>query len=359
METSLSTPETGRPKSPTNAVTSVKEIKTVSSGPDSVIWERPEGRVRVDRVGNRNRVTLEPFDKPRQTRFAVHHETAYPLDLIESIVRAKEFATICDEMRRDEAEDYVSRNLKESILTYCPAGEFKGKRLLDFGCGMGASTMRLAKMLPETQIVGIELESYLIDIARKRKDFYGADNVTLLQSPSADSLPPNLGTFDCVVFSALFEHLLPHERKALLPVIWNLLRPRGVLFVSETPHRWHFKESHTTQLMFLNYLPDRVALWSTRKFCRRYPGDVGWEFLLREGIRGGTVSEILAILKTQSGKPQLLHPIDGSDAIDCWLKTTNTSKSKRIMARAFKVLKALTGITFTPMVQLAIRRAAI
>jgi len=342
--------------SPRNDVTSVKDVKVVPDGEGRVIFERPEGRVRIERVGDRNRVTVElSSDQPHSPTLV--HETSYPLDLIESIVRAKEFGWICDEMCRDEAEDYVARNLQATLFTYCSMNEFRGKRVLDFGCGMGASTMRLAKLLPDSQIVGVELESYLIEIARKRKAFYNADNVTLLQSPSGDRLPPDLGTFDFVVFSALFEHLLPHERKALLPMIWGTLRPQGVLFISETPHRWHFKEAHTTKLMFINYLPDSLTLWATRTFSRRYPKDVSWEFLLREGIRGGTVNEIVRILRTQPGEPILMVPAKGGDRIDVWLEATNKSKTKRVMAGAFKVLKAVTGITFAPSLQLGIRRS--
>jgi hypothetical protein len=36
---------------------------------------------------------------------------------------------------------------------------------------MGTSTMQLAKMLPEARVVGIELEDYLLDVARKQRPF--------------------------------------------------------------------------------------------------------------------------------------------------------------------------------------------
>ena len=189
--------------------------------------------------------------------------------------------------------------------------------------------MWLSRMFPESEIVGVEIEPHLLEIARMRRDFYRADRVTLLQSPSGDSIPPDLGTFDFIVLSALFEHLLPHERPVILPKVWETLSPGGVLFLCETPHRYHFKESHTTKLYGLNYLPDRLTLWATRRFCKRYGPDVSWEFLLREGIRGGTVREILGILKATGSPPEHCSPPGSSGP-----RTSSTSGSSRRAGRS-------------------------
>ena len=144
-----------------------------------VILQREEGRVRVERTGDRHLVSLEP-SYPSRPIYVRSHETRYPLELIESIAAVKEFAHICDEMRRDEAEDYVGRNVRQTITSYCPLADLRGKRVLDFGCGMGASTMRLAQLLPDSQITGIELEPHLLNIARKRQDFYRALNLCIV-----------------------------------------------------------------------------------------------------------------------------------------------------------------------------------
>ena len=324
-----------------------------------ITLQRPEGRIHIEPVRGGHRVRLEPFNQGKWTQFT-HHETTYPVGLIQAICQVKEFGNICDEMRRDEVASYVGRSLRFAIFPYFEEADFRGKRILDFGCGMGASSMWLSRMFPESEIVGVELEPHLLEIARMRRDFHRADKVTLLQSPSGDSLPPDLGTFDFVVFSALFEHLLPHERPALLPKVWETLSPGGVLFLCETPHRYHFKESHTTNLYGLNYLPDRLTLWATRRFSKRYGPDVSWEFLLREGIRGGTVREILGILKATGSPPELLTPrlLGTKDLIDVWLESTSKTLSKRLMARSFKILKTFTGIIYIPSLTLAIRKKA-
>src|SRR5450631_3033526 len=61
-----------------------------------------------------------------------------------------------------------------------------------------------------------------------------------------EELPAALGRFDVIVFSAVFEHLLARERAVVIPQVWSVLAPGGVLLVGETPHRWTPVELHTT-----------------------------------------------------------------------------------------------------------------
>jgi hypothetical protein len=64
--------------------------------------------------------------------------------------------------------------------------------------------------------------------------------------------------FDYIMFNAVFEHLLPHERPRLLPAVFvRHLRPVGVMFLNQTPYRYSLVEVHTTGgLPLINYLPE-------------------------------------------------------------------------------------------------------
>ena len=97
-------------------------------------------------------------------------------------------AYLCDEILRDESPDYVQKSLKYDLLSYFDEEGFKNKRLLDFGCGSGASTMILARMFPNTEIVGIELEETLLSIAKMRANHYGYKNIELIISPNPNQL---------------------------------------------------------------------------------------------------------------------------------------------------------------------------
>jgi len=284
-------------------------------------------------------------------------ETAYPLELIQEIHAIKGIY-LCDEIMREEDPRYVEHFLRHEVLGYVDAAQFADKRVLDFGCGSGASTVILGRLLPPCDIVGIELEENLLAIARQRAKYSALQRVRFLQSPCEDALPAELGTFDYIMFNAVFEHLLPGERRVLLPKIWNLLNPGGILFLNQTPHRYAPIEIHTTGLPLINYLPDSLALLMARHFSRRVRPDDDWDTMLRAGIRGSTVREIMGILATY-GSPTLLEPRNSvGDQIDLWygrLSRRHAALKKMIWA-ALKVLKKTTGIELTPELALAIRK---
>jgi len=326
-------------------------------------------------TSGKNKITVKLLDNKLFMPYGMW-ETAYPVDLIEQILSVKGPAWLCDEIMRDESVDYVQENLRYDLLSYISEEEFKNKRILDFGCGSGASTMALCRMLPLTEIMGIELNDKLLSIAKLRAEHYGFDKVTLLLSQNADVLPRSIGEFDYVMLNAVFEHLLPLERKALLPELWNLLKPNGILFIMETPYKYFPVEFHTTGLPLINYFPDKIALFYARNFSKRNLKKYTWENLLRMGIRGGSVGEILKLMNDCRRKPTLLEPsgLVVKDRLDLWdiqmnnyLKRSSLRGLKksififlgRIFLASSKLLRALTGDTFLPRLSIAIRKSSL
>ena len=116
------------------------------------------------------RIEVHPFDK---SLFVSKDkcETSYPLDLIQHILNVKGPDYLCDEIMRDEDPAYVRKDLEADLNAYFDKNIFAGKRLLDFGCGSGASSMILARMFPTTEIVGVELDKDLLSVARARAEF--------------------------------------------------------------------------------------------------------------------------------------------------------------------------------------------
>lgn len=290
-------------------------------------------------------------------------ETSYPLNLIQKILDVKGPAWLCDEILREESPDYVQSSLKYDLLSYHDPEEFKNKRLLDFGCGSGASTMILARMFPDTEIVGVELEEKLLSVARLRAHYYGYKNINLLLSPDANSLPPSIGSFDYVSLRAVYEHLLPNERDTILQQIWSVLKPGGILFLNETPHIGFPLETHTTGLWFINYLPDNLAHSYARRFSKAKLKTESWNELLRKGIRGGSVKEILKILNRSHHSPILLNPcrLGVKDRIALWgFQAARDGKPMRGAKKAFlflsKLLNRCTGIMVLPDLSLAIQK---
>jgi 2-polyprenyl-3-methyl-5-hydroxy-6-metoxy-1,4-benzoquinol methylase len=247
-----------------------------------------------------------------------HYQTSYSVELIELILNMKG-AYLCDEIMREEDPSYVQNELHDAIFMYIQAPDFENKRVLDFGCGAGASTVILARMFPSAQIVGVDLVSDFLSITKARARYYGFDNIEFRLSPNGKELPKDIEYFDYVILNAVYEHLLPDEREPVLRQIWSIMKPGGILFMTQTPNRFFPIEKHTTGIPFLNYLPDRVVLAMAHRLSKQVSPDESWETLLRRGIRGATEREIMNILRDNyHDSPALLKPgeSDLCDSID-------------------------------------------
>ena len=291
------------------------------------------------------------------------YETGYPINLIKKILIIKGPAYLCDEIMREESYDYSTKHIFCNVFGYINKEKLKNKKVLDFGCGCGASAIIISRIMPDASITGVELKSRLLEIALSRAEYYKVGNrVKYFISPNGNSLPKGIGDFDYIFLSAVYEHLLPAERNAILPLLWSSLKPAGILFINQTPFRWFPIETHTTSgLIFINYMPEVIALFYARHFSKRKLSNNSWSTLLRKGIRGGSVREITKILKNHSCSHNILEPkrLGLKDRIDIWYSVLNKSrylKIKKSLFLLFKLIKISTGHIFLPTLTLAIKK---
>jgi 2-polyprenyl-3-methyl-5-hydroxy-6-metoxy-1,4-benzoquinol methylase len=333
---------------------------------DRLVLHGADGVVEIEDLGDaKRRVTARPLGGGPQA--LASFETTYPLELIQSILEVKGAAWVCDEISRDQDAGSIQRYFENDFLPYVSPAEFEGKRILDFGCGSGSSTMVLARMFPRSEIVGVELSSEYLRIARARQRFYGYSNVSFLQSPAGTTVPRELGDFDFIVMSAVFEHLLPEERRTVMPQLWARLRVGGCLLLNQTPHRFFPFESHTTGLPLINYLPDRMAHYVARRFSPRGLGGESWESLLRKGIRGATEREILASIgesaRDADARPALLPPRRPRyrDRVDVWYAALGPRHRalKASCRELLRLVERFSGTTWVVNLSLAIGKGAV
>ena len=102
------------------------------------------------------------------------------------------------------------------------------KTLLDFGCGIGYSSSYISKLFPETQITGIDTDSFSIESCKKlnipNSTFYNIDITT-------QDLPNN--KYDLILSSCVMHHIPPENRKTVLEKLLNSLNKNGKLFIFE------------------------------------------------------------------------------------------------------------------------------
>jgi SAM-dependent methyltransferase len=322
------------------------------------VWlEHDRGRVSIHELPDgQRRVVTHP--EPGVHVSLSECVTRYPIDLIEQILRVKSPSYLCDEIARDEDPNYVRLFLSYALLGYVPPEAFKGARILDFGSGSGASTAVLARLLPDAEIVGVELEPDYIAIARRRAQHYGLTNFVFHQSPDPTTVPDELGEFRYINLGAVYEHLLPDERRMLMPQLWARLEVGGVIFVNQLPHRLYPIEAHTTGLPLLNYLPDRLAHLAATRLSARIDRDTSWATLLRAGIRGGTARSVQRDLTRSGGSAELLEPkqMGLQDHADLWYGFSVQRRAtpiKRAMRIAFKGLSRIAGQPIAPGLDIA------
>ncbi len=105
-------------------------------------------------------------------------------------------------------------------------GNFAPRRILDYGCGMGDTTRKLAEIYPEAQVDGFDPDATAIAYAKDhyviaRLSFYDAyENLRKYR-------------YDLCYCNGVFHHILPPERIIVLQQIRDVLLPGGVLALFE------------------------------------------------------------------------------------------------------------------------------
>ncbi len=154
--------------------------------------------------------------------------------------------------------------------------DLNGKHMVEIGCGTGSSTASLVPFLSGAHAYDIIAPS--VDAARQRLEIMGfgdrmtwrvADPSSLLAMLESDILGPDgPGGTDIVLLYAVVEHQSIEERIATLKTAWKLLRPGGILIVTDTPNRLCYFDWHTADLPFYHMLPDRLAIPYSQKSPR-------------------------------------------------------------------------------------------
>ena len=112
-----------------------------------------------------------------------------------------------------------------------------GERLLDFGCGGGAGSVRLAKLLRASgQLTCVDVSEYWIEKAKHRLRRYGNAKCLVGDIRKLD-IPDS--SFDVICIIHVIHDIAPAERQSVTDRLASLLDRNGKLFIREP-----IKESH-------------------------------------------------------------------------------------------------------------------
>jgi 2-polyprenyl-3-methyl-5-hydroxy-6-metoxy-1,4-benzoquinol methylase len=116
-----------------------------------------------------------------------------------------------------------------------------GRSVLDIACGEGYGCDLMGQVA--AQVIGIDIDSGAIEMARKR---YSRPNLQFKEG-STSAIPMDDSSVDVIVSFETLEHLL--DQNAFWSEIRRVLKPEGILVIS-SPNRDVYNEQRTTENPF-------------------------------------------------------------------------------------------------------------
>lgn len=121
------------------------------------------------------------------------------------------------------------RHVKQHLLS--SADILPATTVLDIGCGTGTMTIWLKQRYPSAEVIGLDADPAILDIARTKAQRAGVD-VQFLEANATDIPLPDDAVYS-VVSSLFFHHLDTDQKRAVLREILRVLAPGGELHISD------------------------------------------------------------------------------------------------------------------------------
>ena len=152
-----------------------------------------------------------------------------------------------------EALKALPRIFVDLVLPRLPALAARledGARVLDVGCGGGWAVVQLAERFPRTSCVGIDLEPYSVELARRLLEERGLGDRCPARAQSVDQLGED-GAYDVVTSFLVVHEIAPSVKPAAFAAVARALKPGGYFLI--------FDEAYPETDAALQTMPTRFA----------------------------------------------------------------------------------------------------
>jgi len=145
-------------------------------------------------------------------------------------------------MDEDLAIRYAQRhqkmavNLGREVARKLHSRGFQSGRIMDVGCGSGATAIVLAQEFPESGIVGMDLSEPLLRLATQTAQAAGLDDRVRFETGDAERISHEDDSFD-VVLNLNMVHIVEQPIQ-MLDEIERILVPEGLLFIVDLRRSW-------------------------------------------------------------------------------------------------------------------------
>ena len=140
------------------------------------------------------------------------------------------------------AESYAKQHWKmaekfgQEYAGKLAAQGFKQGKIIDVGCGFGATNLVLAERFVDSEIVGIDLSEPLLQLAGTTAESKGLSGRVRFEKADVQEIPFADNTFD-VAINVNMVHLVEEPIK-MLNEIERILLPGGHLFIADLRRSW-------------------------------------------------------------------------------------------------------------------------
>lgn len=138
------------------------------------------------------------------------------------------------------------------------------RRLLDFGCGTGSTAPFLLKLRDATHVLGTDVSTRLLEVARRDHGSEQVEFVPLGEPPDA--------CIDLAYCNGVFHHIARRERPGAVDYVYRALRPGG-LFAFWENNPWN----PGTRLVMRRIEFDRDAITLSAPAARKMLAAGGFE----------------------------------------------------------------------------------
>lgn len=150
--------------------------------------------------------------------------------------------TYYDDRIEGKLRDFTDFNprIEAAVRTLADWAPQKPKRVLEIGCGIGATSWRMAKAWPQAEVIGADVSPRSIEVART---CFKLPNLSYFEG----FIEPGViaGKFDLIVLMDVYEHIAVQDRPVLHQTIRELLSDDSRVFVSvPTPSHLEFLRKH-------------------------------------------------------------------------------------------------------------------
>ncbi len=183
-----------------------------------------------------------------------------------------------DNLQNDEASHLkVDKALIPKLM------DLDGKRIIDFGCGMGGMTLWYAKNW-DCEIYGVDIDHHHITVAEHLKLKHQISNVYFEQRNIVED--PLAGKFDYIFLNDVVEHIREDYLVNIFQQLSKALGPKGRIFISYPPWKSPYAShlNHVIKIPWVQFFPKGIVDQLIEKHNHPIVGDLEGD--LREAYDG-------------------------------------------------------------------------